>query len=616
MTYLKRVCFLISLSALIFLNILNNTKSAIAGGIVFLVLIAACLFKIRFFTDKKMLSKPGPVIVATIICSIMGCNFYSVWVNEEILAVLAGMAHLEVEMTVKIIAVVGVIAAIPITSLFVEKLLQSWKDMDEKCGVLTDGKGRVLSHRSACILLFLVYTIGISAILRANVNYIDDVGRVIEGYKDWSSFSRYLSDGLATITYTSNHLTDVSPLMQIIAAAVLAVSGVILLSVVYDRKQFTIWEVIAAVPLGLNPYFLECFSYKFDAPYMAISILAAIVPLVFRKSAYGLYVAVSAVGTLVVCTSYQASSGIFPMIVVVLAFRMWMKKIPFRQIATFIGNSVLGFLSGLLFFYVVMMHPADTYVSTSVPSMSGFIPNYISNLKQYYGNVLSDFTTLWMGIVALLVIAFLLSTITYTQRNKGVTLTLGAVLIVILALLCFGLYPALTAPWFSPRAMYGFGVMLALLCICTVQYQQKDYIKIPALVLSWIFFVFSFTYGNALYYQNEYEDFRRELVIEDLNNMELFTNDTPITVQISGTVGFSPVLQSVSDKYPIIERLVPIMFREEWMWGYREFYQYYGLKNVVQDTTIDLTTYNLPVIEDSMYHTIYGNDQYILIELK
>jgi hypothetical protein len=52
------------------------------------------------------------------------------------------------------------------------------------------------------------------------------------------------------------------------------------------------------------------------------------------------------------------------------------------------------------------------------------------------------------------------------------------------------------------------------------------------------------------------------------------------------------------------------------MWGWYGFYNYYGLKNVVQDDDIDLTTYDLPVIEDHMYHTIRGKDNYILIELK
>lgn len=616
MALMKKICLLISLVALFCLNILLTSLSAVVGGIIFFIIAAIILFKIGFFSNEGISFQSGPVIIATIICSMMGCNFHSVWGNEEIFPTLANTALLGIGTAAKLISVICVIAAIPITSVFVAKLIESWKNIFSKHETLSDYKGWTLNFKWACILLFLIFSIGISAILRSNVNYIDDIGRTIDGYKGWNNFSRYFSNSLATILYTSNLLSDTSPLMQIIAAAVLAICGIILLTIIFERKQFTIWEVVSVIPLGLNPYFLECFSYKYDAPYMAISILASIIPLVFRTSSWPMYIAVSAIGTLVTCTSYQASSGIFPMLVVLIAFRMWMKKVSLKQIGTFLINSVLGYCAGLIFFFVSVMHPADTYVSATIPSLSSLIPNYISNLNRYFVHIRSDFTTLWIWIIILLIIAFLLSTIAYTEQHKGVTVILGAVSLVFLSMLCFGLYPALTTPLFDTRAMYGFGVMLAMLCVCSVQHHQNTYIKLPALVLSWIFFVFSFTYGNALYYQHEYEDFRRELLIEDLNDMEMLATGTPVTVQINGTVGRAPALHSISNKYPIIKRLVPIMFQGEWIWGSWEFYRYYGLENIVQDTTIDLTTYDLPIVKDSMYHTIYGNDQYILIILK
>jgi hypothetical protein len=68
--------------------------------------------------------------------------------------------------------------------------------------------------------------------------------------------------------------------------------------------------------------------------------------------------------------------------------------------------------------------------------------------------------------------------------------------------------------------------------------------------------------------------------------------------------------------YQMLNRLVPITFRENWDWGEFGFFNYYGLKNVVLDEDIDLTTYDLPIIEEHMYHTIRGKDNYILIELK
>lgn len=57
----------------------------------------------------------------------------------------------------------------------------------------------------------------------------------------------------------------------------------------------------------------------------------------------------------------------------------------------------------------------------------------------------------------------------------------------------------------------------------------------------------------------------------------------------------------------------PKYSHEEGIWG---FYQYYDLKNVTRDPSVDLTAYDLPVLEEHMFHVIRGKDNYILIELK
>src|SRR5699024_12770679 len=43
---------------------------------------------------------------------------------------------------------------------------------------------------------------------------------------------------------------------------------------------------------------------------------------------------------------------------------------------------------------------------------------------------------------------------------------------------------------------------------------------LPAVVIAWMFFVFSFVYGNALDAQKEYANFRLSQVLCDLNHME------------------------------------------------------------------------------------------------
>lgn len=140
--------------------------------------------------------------------------------------------------------------------------------------------------------------------------------------------------------------------------------------------------------------------------------------------------------------------------------------------------------------------------------------------------------------------------------------------------------------------------------------------KLSALILSWMFFVFAFTYGNSLYVQKEYTNFRMKEVIEDLADMEVFLSGDSVTVQISGTIGQSPILRNMPQDYEMLNRLIPITFQGKQYWGTYEFYHYYNLTNIVKDDSIDLTAYDLPVLKDTMYHTIKGEGQYILVKLK
>ena len=44
-------------------------------------------------------------------------------------------------------------------------------------------------YKKPFIVLFFIYLIGISSIIRANYNYLDDIGRVVAGFLGWDDFS-------------------------------------------------------------------------------------------------------------------------------------------------------------------------------------------------------------------------------------------------------------------------------------------------------------------------------------------------------------------------------------------------------------------------------------------
>lgn len=470
------------------------------------------------------------------------------------------------------------------------------------------------SMRKQYAIIAVVFCLGITAIVRANYYYVDDMGRTLLGYQLTGDFSRYLATLSSTLLHGNMWLTDISPLTQYLSALIMALAAVILIYVLSGNSKSSFWVITAVIPLGLCPYFLECYSYKFDAPYMAFSVLMAIVPLVYRRYNPIKYGSVVAVGTLAVCLTYQASSGIFPMLVVLIAFLMWTQKESTKQIAGFILSSAVGYLIGMFLFAFVLLVPvaSDNYVGSSLSLLS-----ILSNCKQYFLLIVEQFHVFWLILIGVIIIAFVWSIFKSSKQPKTITTIMAIVAFSLMTLLMFGVYIALEKPSFAPRAMYGIGILIASLGIIVATKEKIPFGKIAIIALGWQFFVFSFTYGNALSIQKEYTDFRMQQVLTDLNDLPMLSGNDKITIQIDGSIGQAPAVENMSEEYTLLKKMVTVQFRDSsWPWGDYWLTNYYGASCLITDDSIDLAEYDLPVLTDSMYHTIRGNDNYIYIELK
>ena len=466
------------------------------------------------------------------------------------------------------------------------------------------------------IILAFIYCLGIVSIIRANFNYIDDLGRVFDGYRGWMNWSRYISEGLSVLIHTDSRLMDISPLPQILACLILAFASVILIYVFTEKEQISKWNILAVLPLGLSPYFLECLSYKFDSPYMALSVLASIFPFLFVKYSEKIYFAMSIAGCLVMCMTYQASSGIYVLVTLFLAAKKLNKDKPYFR---FIAVSALSYVISLVVFRIALMRKLNDYATTDTAGVSDLIPTVCNNIQTYFNLIYSDFNRVWLVLIALLAFAFIYTFVKVTSLKIYESLLLAFMLLVFGSVLSYGGYILLKHPLFAPRGMYGIGVLLAIISVNITAISKNNFIKIVCILLSWCFFVFSFSYGNALAEQKRYTDFRVNMLITDLNKLQP-QNNMDMLMQLDGNIGKSPALTRRIDKrYPIIKRLVPSTLGADWVWNQYYLYNYFNLPHIKQhfDTKKqDFKKFNLPVIVNSRYHDIMANDKYILVQLK
>ena len=465
------------------------------------------------------------------------------------------------------------------------------------------------------LILFIIFFIAIIPIIRANFYYIDDIGRSVFGYREWAkTFSRHLSDFFAVIMHTDMRVADISPLTQLIAAVFMAASGAIIAYVFSDRKKVSPLTLIAIIPMALSPYFLECFSYKFDSPYMAMSVFVSVLPLLFYEKHPAIYVSVSAVATVAMCSLYQPSSGIYPMLILFLCLRLWNNGGENKKTLMLLIYSVAAFILGLLIFKLFLMKKVDTYTSTSMLPLKEIIPGFIKNITAYYKLVLTQFRQLWLILTALCVLAFIVVTAVNSTRNKLLSLGYSVLTLVLSAFLAFGVYPILSTPLFAPRAMYGFGVLLALICVGVCSSARLRFMGIASVALSWCFVVFAFMYGNALSVQKDYTEFRMQMVIEDLTHLDIVQTDCIKNLKFEGHIPKAPAVRNIQST--MLNTLVPNTFGGGWTWAQYYFFHHRDLKNVKQSDKLSVPTEQLELKVDTVYHTIYTDEQNILVKLK
>jgi len=478
------------------------------------------------------------------------------------------------------------------------------------------------------LILLIIHVVGILAILQADVYYADDVDRTARGFRGFgNTFGRWVSEYLSALLHTGRNLTNISPLTQLLAVAICAASALILIRVITETEKFSKWTYLAVIPLGLSPYFLECLSYQYDAPYMVLSVFFCIFPLLFAEKSLWIYGIVSFFCQLFMCESYQASSGIYSMLVLLMCFLAWNRGESTKSIGKFLLVSVAAYVAALILFEILCNLFANpdsiSYVDASIPTGTAFFENAFENYKKFFSHIWNDFQKVWKLLIAIILFFFLFITTRESKRQKWLSLLCGGFTLIVLLMLPFGVLPFLASPTDSPRAMYGFGALLAMLTIVIVNAKPKFLNlcgKLSCVALSFCFLIFSNIYGNALQIQQDYTDTRTQTIIDDLIDLEVMDSEKTLYFQLDYTDDSweSPIFNknpAYAYKYNnILGRLLGKNYGNT-RWIEQKLTYYYDL-DLKFDRSIDLSTYDLPVLVDNQYHTISGNDEYIYVVMK
>lgn len=471
-------------------------------------------------------------------------------------------------------------------------------------------------------IFFCIYIISLISLIRADINYDDDLGRVVVGYREFG-FGRYVSDFLSIFIHNSKYLSDVSPFTTIISVSIMSISSIMIIKILTEKelKEFKWYDIAAALPIGMNPYFLQCYSFKFDSPYMALSVLFSIIPFLFYKKDKNNknkeYIIISIIFTFLMCASYQASSGIYPMIVISMALIMFNNMEDKNEILKFIIKSCISYGVGLILFKLTLIGGKTYYLDSGLLSIKDIIPKSFVHYKTYYSYVLNDFKLNWLICIFILILSFVVTIITNSKQKKLIAFTSSIVSLILYGLVMFGAYPYIKNPIFGPRALYGFCIFIGIIAIISVNGEKSFVSKLMIIFISYSFFITSLIYGNLANIQEKYSDFRTEVLLNDLNEFQ--PNNEILKIDLSGTIGQPLAVQRVTKEIPILNRLLPVSLGDNSVrFNVYKIATFYNVPNIEFniDKKNDVSRKEMKLVKRTRYHDIYQKDKYILIILK
>jgi hypothetical protein len=311
------------------------------------------------------------------------------------------------------------------------------------------------------------------------------------------------------------------------------------------------------------------------------------------------------------------------------AFRMWLKNKPLKNIGLYTFISVLCYVIALFFFKFFLMNQFESEMTsrgTGIATGIGIFEKIYTNFKLYNYCILPLSGNLWVKFfIGLTAVLFPVAAVRL-RNGRNILATIGLSIVILIAMysLTLGAYLVLEEALVTNRTFLGFDMLCGLLAVFAAHalIQEKN-IKIQRFAgMLAAFYVYGLVvqavvYGNFVQKQKEYENFRFSILAQDLSKIVDFSKKN--SIYIGGITGMPGKSRMERKNYPILAGSVSPVLTKYIIKGYNmdfEFLSEFTLPelDLVPELKKQLT--DLPMIQDTFYHTIYGKDTQYYVYLK
>ncbi|MCA5014171.1 MULTISPECIES: glucosyltransferase domain-containing protein [unclassified Enterococcus] len=491
--------------------------------------------------------------------------------------------------------------------------------MSESFSALTDWCKK---NKTLLLMTVIIYQAVTVAIGIVNFPYMDDTVRQRVGNTDFAStYSRWGSELASWFVQGSRHLTDMGLFTHILTGFILTVASVIVVFTL-NNKKLSALSLIVSTLIGLNPWFLQSISFRFDSPYMALSILFSVLPFLWWESKARIFFILSAFSILMMCNTYQASSGIYIVMVLALSLKTLLAG---GKIGPVLKKSLLSagayIVAMIAYLIETKFNPdlANRGGNVAIAAFKDIPKTLVANISMYLHSIIDQSTKVWMILFVLLIVLFIV--VSFVQaKERSLSLLFIGLYLVLGAILSYGvflIFPEKLA-LAAPRYAYGFSVFTAITLILLLDHKLSPQWKNMAIkgtisLFCYYLLSFPFVYASALHYQKD--AFVRQSMMLAISLKNLVTANTK---QVYATMLFkdSPVFNNTKQNYPILQEMVPpnsaIFFPNQVV-----FKTYTGMDIMIE--SFDFATFDKEHSElksSDYYYDIYEKDNQLYVLVK
>lgn len=445
--------------------------------------------------------------------------------------------------------------------------------------MLSSIKKLIRAYWKPYLLIFAIYTIGLITMMRDHFLVLDDLSRSVYGYNWGQDWNRVTSSIVGYFLHQSITIFDISPINQLIAIAILSLSSLLLAKLF--TKKLTLPALFFSTFLGLAPFMVNAWQFHFDSPFFALAILVSILPytlywgklnLSFLKSPsksttkflhldLGLTKFLRAVLVTTIClsimwTSFQSANGIFLVLGLGLMLKNFLseQKQPYTTIITFI----LCYIASAFIAFLIAKDLTG-YRDISTFPLADLIPGILKNLSNTINAIFDSLSATW----AILLPISILCLITYACLTQKSLRPISALFYLIFSIpFAMSAYLLLIVFPTPGRTFVGICFAFTVFCLLCItakpsdkshqkSFDKKSLLFAPVFILLYSFCTFSWSYGNALAEQTDYDNFRITLVMHDLANIyKTNTEKDQVTLEIINSSGLSATMVQEFRAFP------------------------------------------------------------------